>query len=44
MVGPPEGYGLAVVLIGTSVNAFIALIPTDIAGTNGAQERRRPAP
>ncbi|MGR6918376.1 MFS transporter [[Actinomadura] parvosata] len=44
MVGLPEGYGLALVLIGTSVNAFghiIALITTSIAGTNGAEEGRQ---
>jgi EmrB/QacA subfamily drug resistance transporter len=44
MVGLPEGAGLAVVLIGTSVNAFghiLALITTSIAGTNGADEGRR---
>jgi EmrB/QacA subfamily drug resistance transporter len=44
MVGLPERHGLALVLIGTSVNAFghiIALITTSIAGTNGADEGRR---
>ncbi|GAA4507135.1 MFS transporter [Nonomuraea ferruginea] len=44
MVGLPEGYGFALVLIGTSVNAFghiIALVTTSIAGTNGAEEGRR---
>lgn len=44
MVGLPEDYGLALVLIGTSVNAFghiLALITTSIAGTNGADEGRR---
>jgi EmrB/QacA subfamily drug resistance transporter len=44
MVGLPEGHGLALVLIGTSVNAFghiIALITTSIAGTNGAEEGRQ---
>ncbi|MEU4831265.1 MFS transporter [Streptosporangium sp. NPDC023615] len=44
MVGLPEGHGLTLVLIGTSVNAFghiLALITTSIAGTNGADEGRR---
>ncbi|MGC5016598.1 MFS transporter [Streptosporangium sp. DT93] len=44
MVGLPEGYGLVLVLVGTSVNAFghiLALITTSIAGTNGADEGRR---
>ncbi|MFG6195441.1 MFS transporter [Nonomuraea sp. JJY05] len=44
LVGLPEGHGLALVLIGTSVNAFghiLALITTSIAGTNGADEGRR---
>ncbi len=44
MVGLPEGHGLTLVLIGTSVNAFghiLALITTSIAGTNGAEEGRR---
>ncbi|MBE1593375.1 MFS transporter [Nonomuraea angiospora] len=44
MVGLPESYGLALILIGTSVNAFghiLALITTSIAGTNGADEGRR---
>ncbi|MFD1539454.1 MFS transporter [Nonomuraea guangzhouensis] len=44
MVGLPEEQGLALVLIGTSVNAFghiIALITTSIAGTNGAEEGRQ---
>ncbi|RSM88631.1 MFS transporter [Kibdelosporangium aridum] len=44
MVGLPEGYGVWLVLIGTSVNAFghiLALITTSIAGTNGADEGRR---
>ncbi|MGH3870462.1 MAG: MFS transporter [Pseudonocardiaceae bacterium] len=44
MVNLPEGYGVVLVLIGTSVNAFghiLALITTSIAGTNGAEEGRR---
>ncbi|MFC4014205.1 MFS transporter [Nonomuraea purpurea] len=44
LVGLPEGYGVAFVLVGTSVNAFghiLALITTSIAGTNGADEGRR---
>ncbi|MCR3750110.1 MFS transporter [Lentzea californiensis] len=44
MVGLPEGHGLTLVLIGTSVNAFghiIALITTSIAGTNGVDEGRQ---
>ncbi|SEK60028.1 MFS transporter [Nonomuraea pusilla] len=44
MVGLPEDHGLALVLIGTCVNAFghiIALVTTSIAGTNGAEEGRQ---
>ncbi|MCE7003040.1 MFS transporter [Kibdelosporangium philippinense] len=44
MVGLPESYGLVLILVGTSINAFghiIALIGTSIAGTNRVEEGRR---